>query len=258
LRKNWDWLVSQISDRVNISASSLLLAGFAALSLSATVWLLWPLQASNEWTAFFVPTASPTATRVVVHRKPTPTAFVPTVTPLPVIHVVQEDEVLGLIAEAYGTTVEALLEANELEDGDLISIGQELVIVDAEGTPMVIEVVVPSPTVTPTPAFAYQAPLLLGPDEGIVFHGQDAAISLRWAAVAMLNHNEWYQVRVWSQGEEHAYRAWTKASSWLLPPSVYAGADGNRLSWNVSIVRRHEGQTIPLSPPSRTRQFDWQ
>jgi LysM repeat protein len=235
-----------------------LLAGFAALTLSATVWLLWPLQASNGLTAFFVPTASATATRVVVHRKPTPTPFVPTATPLPVIHVVQEDEVLGLIAEEYDTRVEALLEANDLEDGDLISIGQELVIVDAEGTPLVIEVVVPSPTVTPTPAFAYRAPLLLGPRDGTVFRGQDATISLQWASVAILNHNEWYQVKVWSLGEKDVHRSWTKTSNWTLPASVYPGDEGNRLYWNVSVVRRRDRQRAPLSSPSRTRHFDWQ
>jgi LysM repeat protein len=238
--------------------SSLLLAGFAALTLTATVWLLWPLQADNELTAFFMPTASAVATRVVVHRKPTPTAFVPTATPLPVVHVVQEDEVLGLIAEEYGTTVEALLEANDLEDGDLISIGQELVIVDAEGTPLVIEVIVPSPTVTPTPAFVYKAPLLLGPRDGTVFYGQDAAISLKWESVAILNHNEWYEVRVWSQDHQGVHRSWIKTSSWALPASAYPGDEGSRLLWDVSVVRRRDGQRAPLSPQSRTRYFDWQ
>jgi LysM repeat protein len=258
LRKSWDWLVTQLSDRVSVSVSSLLLAGFAALTLAATVWLLWPLPAGNELTAFFVPTASATATRVVVHRKPTPTAFVPTATPLPVVHVVQEDEVLGLIAEEYGTTVEALLEANDLEDGDLLSIGQELVIVDAEGTPLVIQVVVPSPTVTPTPAFVYKAPLLLGPRDGTVFQGQGATISLKWESVAILNHNEWYEVRVWSPDQQDVHRSWTKTSSWTLLASAYPGGEGNRLHWDVSVVRRRDGQTMPLSPPSRTRHFDWQ
>jgi LysM repeat protein len=258
LRKSWDWLVTQLSDRVRISVSSLLLAGCAALILWATVWLLWPLQASNELTAFFVPTASATATRVVVHRKPTPTTFIPTATPLPVIHVVQEDEVLGLIAEEYDTSVEALLEANDLEDGDLISIGQELVIVDAEGTPLVIEVVVPSPTVTPTPAFVYQAPLLLGPGDGTVFRDQDATISLQWASAAILKHNEWYEVSVWSLGQQDVHRSWTKTSSWTLPAAAYPGDEGNRLYWSVSVVRRRDRQRARLSPRSWTRHFDWQ
>lgn len=257
MRKSWDWLVRQISDRVGIAVSSLLLAGFAALTLWATVWLLWPLQGSSEWTAFFVPTASATATRVVVHRKPTPTAFVPTATSPPVTHVVQEGEVLGLIAEQYDTSMEALLEANDLEDADLISVGQELIIVDAKGTPLVIKVVTPSPTTTPTPSFAHKAPLLLAPRDGAVFHGPEAPISLQWTSVAILNDQEWYEVKVWSRSGENVYRLWTKASNWRLPTSLYPGNGGNVLYWNVSVVYRDGQQRIQLSPRSQARRFRW-
>ena len=259
MQKSWDWLVRQISDRVRISVGNLLLTGFAALILFATVWLLWPLQDSTEWTAFFVPTASATATRVVVHRKPTPTAFVPTATPQPLIHVVEEGEVLGLIAEQYDTSMEAILEANGLEDADLISIGQELIIVDTKGTPLVMEGVTHSPTPTPTPTspFAYKAPALLGPRDSAVFHGQEARIHLQWASVAILNDNEWYEVRVWSRSQGNVYRAWAKASNWRVPASLYPEAEDNQLHWNVSVVYRDGRQRIQRSPQSQTRHFEW-
>jgi LysM repeat protein len=43
-------------------------------------------------------------------------------------YVVREGDTLGDIANAFGTSVEALMVANDLEDSDVILIGQELVI----------------------------------------------------------------------------------------------------------------------------------
>ncbi len=45
-----------------------------------------------------------------------------------IIHVVQSGETMGAIAERYGVTVNDILEANDLDDPDRLSIGQELVI----------------------------------------------------------------------------------------------------------------------------------
>ena len=43
-------------------------------------------------------------------------------------YVVQSGDTLTSIAEEFGTTVEAIVEANNLEDPDVLAIGQELVI----------------------------------------------------------------------------------------------------------------------------------
>jgi LysM repeat protein len=72
------------------------------------------------------PTAVPTSTTV-----PTPTNTpTPTLVPTPTvtIYVVQPGDVLGTIAKKYGTTVEAIVEANGITDPDFIRQGQELVI----------------------------------------------------------------------------------------------------------------------------------
>jgi len=257
LRKSWDWLVKRIAEKVRISVISLLLASFAVLITLATAWLLWPLHDSDELAAFSLPTASPTPTRVVVHRKPTPTAFIPTATPVPLIHIVEEGEVLGLIAEEYGTTSEALLEVNDLEDADLVSIGQELIITDAEGTPMAVKLVMPSPTAVPTSAYAYLAPVLIGPPDGAVLRGGESRVGLQWASVAILNEDEWYEVKVWSLGQGNVYRAWTKTSSWVVPASLYPGSGQRVFHWNVSIVRRSGGRSIPLSSTGLPRHFAW-
>ena len=63
-----------------------------------------------------VPTATRSPTRTIV---PTPTV---------ITYVVQAGDVLGIIAQTYRTTVEAIAAANGITDLDLIRVGQELVI----------------------------------------------------------------------------------------------------------------------------------
>jgi LysM repeat protein len=95
-----------------------------------------------EPTATPQPTAAPTSTTV-----PTPTRMpTPTIVPTPTvtIYVVQAGDVLGTIAQKYGTTVQAIAEANGITDSDFIRIGQELVIPPAGSTPVPI-----SPTAAP-------------------------------------------------------------------------------------------------------------
>ena len=83
------------------------------------------------------PTVTPTATEAATPT-PTPTpspAPAPTAPPTPaetpppaVTYVVEEGDTLAGIAEAFGTTVAALQEANGIEDPNEIFIGQVLVI----------------------------------------------------------------------------------------------------------------------------------
>jgi len=110
------------------------------------------------------PTPTPTATRVVPPTDtPTPeggpTSTPPpeaTATPVPVetrtdrtTHVVQSGENLSQIAQRYGVSIEALVQANDLEDPSLIHAGQTLII------PAPGEVV---PTATPRPPTATPQP----------------------------------------------------------------------------------------------------
>jgi putative chitinase len=60
-------------------------------------------------------------------------------TPTVTIYVVQVGDVLGTIAKKFGTTVEAIAEANGITDQNLIRIGQELVIPPAGPTPLPLE-----------------------------------------------------------------------------------------------------------------------
>jgi LysM repeat protein len=44
------------------------------------------------------------------------------------VHVVEAGETLGLIADRYGTTVEVLLELNDLPEPDVVPVGTSLVV----------------------------------------------------------------------------------------------------------------------------------
>lgn len=52
----------------------------------------------------------------------------PTVVVTRVIHVVQQNQTLGEIAELYGVTLDALVEANDISDIDVIDVGAQLII----------------------------------------------------------------------------------------------------------------------------------
>ena len=82
-------------------------------------------------------TARPT--QVIVPTQPPPQ---PTTEPAaPLEHVVEPGETLSTIAEAFGVTVEAIVAANEIENPDLIAVGERLII-----PPPTTEAATPTPT----------------------------------------------------------------------------------------------------------------
>jgi LysM repeat protein len=75
------------------------------------------------------PTPAPTETPTPL-PSPTPVPATPEPTPVPTprTYVVQEGDTLAAIAQQFGTTPEALQAANGIEDPDVITVGQVLVI----------------------------------------------------------------------------------------------------------------------------------
>jgi sortase A len=104
------------------------------------------LSPTSEPTSSPTPTTSSTATPLHWTPTPTPTRSEPTV------YVVQGGDSLWKIAESYGITVDALVEANGISRDDVIRPGQELVIpVPGQALPTPLP---RSPTPTPTPLLA--------------------------------------------------------------------------------------------------------
>jgi LysM repeat protein len=124
-------------------------------------WSKWATRGGNDtyWDdAALVYTAggpAPTNTpqpagATAVAAGPSPTSA-PTSTPRPdgaIVHIVEAGDTLGLIAEKYGVTVDQIRELNagSIGEGDLIRVGQELVISIPTAQPT------PEPTSTPVPA----------------------------------------------------------------------------------------------------------
>ncbi|MHC4621328.1 MAG: LysM peptidoglycan-binding domain-containing protein [Planctomycetota bacterium] len=71
----------------------------------------------------------------------------PTVTP--VVHVVVAGETLGTIAKRYGTTVELLVDLNDIDNPDLIEVGQKILVSLPDG--WVPPTATRRPTFTPRP-----------------------------------------------------------------------------------------------------------
>ncbi len=92
-------------------------------------------------------TATPRATATAAPATPLPT-FTATPTPTPVIHVIQSGETLLDLSYQYGVSVQALIEANGIENPRALSIGQALIIPHGDTSSWEQP---PTPTPTPMP-----------------------------------------------------------------------------------------------------------
>jgi len=93
------------------------------------------------------PTFRPTAT---VPLTPPVATATPTVTPAPVVHVIQSGETLLSIAFDYGVSLQALQTINNIENPQLLQVGQTLIIPVGEEVPEVAPgLLLPTPTPLP-------------------------------------------------------------------------------------------------------------
>jgi LysM repeat protein/DNA-directed RNA polymerase subunit RPC12/RpoP len=197
----------------------------------------------------------------------------PTWTPTPVIYTVQRGDNLGEIAVKFDTTVELILEANDLEESAMLSLGRELLIPRTFATPTpetptaTMTSTLPPPTVTPTHTetprpYRYPAPALLYPLPDDSFHGSEADIVLNWSAVALLRPDQWYILNVYYLHEgvrQRMAQIRTKDTSWRLPASAYRyHEDFYAIEWSVIIVRELEtGEVSRICPRGEERTFFW-
>jgi len=123
------WLVGSV-----IVLGLALVGGLATAYLVATFRQVPPPAAVMTPTPSPQPTASPSPQTSELPSASPPPASSPTAaasaTPeaTPLVHIVQSGESISLIAVEYGTTVEAIVELNELRNPNLIVPGQRLLI----------------------------------------------------------------------------------------------------------------------------------
>lgn len=208
---------------------------------------------------------------------PTPTSM-PGETPSPegtgepeaITYVVQAGDTLTEIAERFNVSVDAIMEANDIENPDSLREGQELgipVAVSSTETPGIGG----PPTPTALSQLVYPAPLLLGPPDRQIFRDQDAElpILLNWLSAGLLAEEEWYAVTIRYKEPEGGERRdsvdFTKANSYhvsaeLRPPLE---AESHLFEWEVRVVRlidtEVEGgpEVVPIGHRSEMRTFSW-
>lgn len=188
-------------------------------------------------------------------------------------YVVKPGDTVVSIAIRFGTTVNAILQANNLSQNDFIQPDQNLLVPVGELPAAVLEssdqVVIElgsdesNSTAAEDPA-VYAAPRLLGPVDGFGLSTNETML-FRWLSVDILQPNEWYVLRVWSA--DGAYpdppSVWTKATSYRLTSDLDLDPDvevGYR--WQVSVVRvlpdQGGGRELQAASfPSEIRTFSW-
>jgi len=201
----------------------------------------------------------------------------PTATVLPTggleTYIVQAGDTLITIAATFRTTVEALMEANDISNPEALRAGQELII--PKGTPTPTPTQTPTPTPTSTSESAFSAPLLLGPPDGKKFGGvvgltseSEVPVLLNWMSERLLSEDEWYMVSVRyvaGAGTAQQVTELTKATSYRVPLEIRPPQDvlSHLFEWDVGLVREigtfPDGtpKVEPISPRSETRTFYW-
>ncbi len=176
------------------------------------------------------------------------------------VHVVQEGETLGSIAEEYDVSVSLLRAANDLSPEDeTIRAGQSLMVPVSTPTPDPTRSAALSATPTPVPPYP-PPPLLYPPDETVLIGG-DAPVLLQWASVSLLHDDEWYELSVaLSPGGVISDTVRTRTTAWRVPLDLLEGATASapRFEWQVRVVRRiAEGLYEQAGTPSEVRSFTW-
>lgn len=199
----------------------------------------------------------------------------PTVTPTPknaiYLVVVRAGDTIDLIAKRLGSSVEAVVRANDqLESADtIIRPGDQLIVPVGTVTGTLSlqfsepPTVTPVPTPTPTPGPRWPAPLPLSPsDEERIVGG---SVLLQWLSVGTLDPNEVYFVRVVPDAPTQEQLAEvTTGTSFRVPEEWLQrlARRTDRYTWSVQVARdvRSVGQTatfVAVSPASPLRTFIW-
>ena len=172
--------------------------------------------------------------------------------------VVSSSDTLQGIALNYNVAMKDIQDFNQLT-GTTIRQGQTLII------PLCDRLPTPGPTLTPTPLPPYPAPNLLLPRSGAAFSATDESVTLQWAAVAALQSDEVYRVKVQdlTSVEEKILVEYVTDTKFILP-STFRPTDGNPhiIQWSVTVARQiNQDNNNPIyeeaGATSAFRVFSW-
>jgi len=198
------------------------------------------------------PTPSPSPT-------PPDSALLLSPTPQAILHIVQTGETLIAIAQNYGVSVSAILNANNIQNPDQIRAGDQLII--PQGVAL-------TPTPGPnaeTPLPRYDPVILLQPVDSSRIPGGDRTVLLQWLSSGILRDTETYRVTLEQLGGAIRYGPiYIKATALHLPLELLPPpGDRNReFRWTVDIVRQvgvgSDGTPLyDVINPAASRTFSW-
>jgi len=182
-----------------------------------------------------------------------------------ILYEVQAGDVLSSIASEFNVSMNTIIEENDLEDPEMLRVGEELRLPLGTPTPPPTPTLIPMPTPTSGPPLP--APIPLGPSDGETISGEYAL--LNWSAVGILNTNEWYLIQLWRGEAPNGFfvaEEWTQTTSWRVSPDA-CGAEAAGLHpfyWSVIVAQRNEAEDDAgwsweaLSSESEIRVFVWQ
>lgn len=218
------------------------------------------------------PTPAPTTNSPPSGATPTPISFQspptsasPAVTPGVIHYTVKRGDTLSSIASTFGSTIDGIRAANQI-DNDMLSIGQDLIVPVGSWTPTPTTAPTSNATATPTSQFTYAAPDLLSPQDAKQFRGSQDAPQLMWTSPATLKPDEFYIVHIEyaTGGDRQVLPALTvkQGTSFRLDPAIYypgPNPNGSQFWWYVVIVSQPTGakNAMASSPASVTRTFAW-
>jgi hypothetical protein len=188
-----------------------------------------------------------------------PGTVVASPTPSQIVHIVQSGETIIAIAQDAGVPVSVILSANNIENPDLIKIGDRLII--PQGS---------TPTPTPGANLAtvlpnYEPVTLLQPLNGSRIIGGDKTVLLHWLSAGILRDTETYRVTIEQVNGSLRYGpVYIKATALHLPLDILPTPDDPNRSfhWTVTIVRQvgvgNDGTPLyDVISPEASRTFDW-
>jgi len=184
------------------------------------------------------------------------------------VYEVKAGDVLSSIAKQFDVSMKAIIQANDLENPEMLRVGQQLRIPLGSPTPLPPPTLIPTPTATLGPPFP--APIPLGPTDGETISGE--AVLLNWGSAGLLDVNQWYLVRLWA-GEwpngVFVAEEWTKGTSWRVPADSWQPEEtfSQQFYWSAIVALRTVGEDDgksnekwvweALSPESEMRTFVW-
>ncbi len=202
----------------------------------------------------------------------------PTATPAnsTLVYAVQAGDTVATIASKFGSQVDWILTANNMQATDLLQVSQSLLVPTSNATSTPEAAPVPA-TAEPISAEAQaqelRPPALLLPADGAELSDDDEPM-LSWASVGVLAEDQWYVVTL-SVTDELDFLAppkgtnppamtpiapfWTKGTTWRLPVDYHIASEhGTVFVWQVQVLRGNPtGAASPEGAPSDKRHFTW-